>query len=44
MLRWVAEHRIEPVLDRIFAFGEVVAAHQRLQAGEQQGKIVLRQG
>jgi zinc-binding alcohol dehydrogenase/oxidoreductase len=44
MLHFVAEHRIEPVLDRIFAFDEVVAAHQRLQAGEQQGKIVLQQG
>jgi NADPH:quinone reductase-like Zn-dependent oxidoreductase len=44
MLRCVEAHRIEPVLDRVFAFDEAVAAHQRLLAAEQLGKIVLRHG
>ena len=43
MLRFVSEHRIEPVVDRVFPFNEAVAAHQRLLAAEQLGKIVLRQ-
>ena len=42
MLRFVAEHRIEPVIDRVFGLDEAVAAHQRLLAAEQLGKIVLR--
>ena len=44
MLRFVAEHRIEPILDRVFPLDQAVAAHQRLLAAEQFGKIVLRQG
>ncbi len=44
MLRFVAEHRIEPALDRVFPFDRAVAAHQRLLAGEQMGKVVLRHG
>ncbi len=44
MLHLVAEHRIEPALDRVFPFDQAVAAHQRLLAGEQMGKIVLRHG
>lgn len=44
MMRFVAEHRIEPVIDRIFGLDEAVAAHQRLLAAEQLGKIVLRHG
>ena len=43
MLRFVAEHRIEPILDRVFPLDQAVAAHQRLLAAEQFGKIVLRQ-
>jgi NADPH:quinone reductase-like Zn-dependent oxidoreductase len=42
MLRFVETHRLEPVLDRVFALDEAVAAHQRLLAAEQLGKIVLR--
>lgn len=42
MLRFVAEHRIEPAIDRVFGLDETVAAHQRLLAAEQLGKIVLR--
>ena len=32
MLQFLTEHRIEPVVDRVFALTEVVAAHQHLQA------------
>lgn len=42
MLHFVEEHCIEPVIDRIFPFKQVVAAHQRLLANEQMGKIVLQ--
>ena len=44
MLRFVETHRIEPVLDRVFALNDAVTAHQRLLATEQLGKIVLRHG
>ena len=36
--------RIEPALDRVFALDDVVAAHQRLLAADQMGKLVLRHG
>lgn len=42
MLRFVMDHRIEPMLDRIFALDEATVAHKRLHAAEQTGKIVLR--
>ena len=35
MLRFIAEHRIEPTLDQVFPFDQAIAAHQRLLAGEQ---------
>lgn len=41
MLEFVGTHRIEPVIDQVFPFNEAVAAHQRLWASEQMGKIVL---
>ena len=44
MLRFVETHRIEPALDRVFAFDDAVAAHQRLLAADQMGKLVLRHG
>lgn len=44
MLRFVADHRIEPALDQIFALDEAVAAHQRLRAAKQLGKVVLQHG
>jgi len=34
--------RALPVVDKVFALSEAVAAHGRLEAGEQLGKIVLR--
>ena len=41
MLDFVRSHRIEPVVDQVVPFTEAVAAHERLWASEQMGKIVL---
>src|SRR5262249_41666035 len=38
----VASGRARPVIDRVFPLAEARAAHERLEAGEQLGKIVLR--
>ena len=38
----VASGRAQPVVDRVFPLAEIRAAHERLEAGEQLGKIVLR--
>lgn len=38
----VAHGRATPVVDAVFPLHEVAAAHERLEAGEQLGKIVLR--
>ena len=37
----VASGRVRPVVDRVFPLEEIRAAHERLEAGEQLGKIVL---
>jgi NADPH:quinone reductase-like Zn-dependent oxidoreductase len=37
----VADGRARPVIDRVFPLAEARAAHERLEAGEQLGKIVL---
>jgi NADPH:quinone reductase-like Zn-dependent oxidoreductase len=37
----VASGRARPVVDRVFPLAEARAAHERLEAGEQLGKIVL---
>ena len=37
----VASGRARPVVDRVFPLEEIRAAHERLEAGEQLGKIVL---
>lgn len=42
MLQFVNQHRIEPVIDQVFTLDEAVAAHQRMLAAQQLGKIVLR--
>jgi NADPH:quinone reductase-like Zn-dependent oxidoreductase len=42
MLHFVAKHRIKPVIDRVYAMNEVVAAADRMNHAEQFGKIVLR--
>jgi zinc-binding alcohol dehydrogenase/oxidoreductase len=38
----VKSGRAKPVIDRVFPLDEARAAHERLEAGEQLGKIVLR--
>ncbi len=38
----VASGRARPVVDSVFPLGDVRAAHERLEAGEQFGKVVLR--
>jgi zinc-binding alcohol dehydrogenase/oxidoreductase len=38
----VKSRRIVPVVDEVFPLAEAAAAHERLEAGEQLGKIVLR--
>ena len=37
----VKSGRARPVVDRVFPLAEARAAHERLEAGEQFGKIVL---
>jgi NADPH:quinone reductase-like Zn-dependent oxidoreductase len=37
----IAAGRLRPVVDRVFPLADVRAAHERLEAGEQLGKIVL---
>jgi NADPH:quinone reductase-like Zn-dependent oxidoreductase len=41
MLRAVAQHRLRPVVDRVFAFEELKAALARLGSGTQFGKICI---
>jgi len=38
----VTSARVVPVIDHVFSLAEAAAAHERLEAGEQLGKIVLR--
>ena len=42
MLRFVAEKRIEPVVDRVLPMSDAAAAHQLLASFSQMGKIVLQ--
>jgi NADPH:quinone reductase-like Zn-dependent oxidoreductase len=37
----VKSGRAKPTVDRVFPLAEIRAAHERLEAGEQLGKIVL---
>jgi NADPH:quinone reductase-like Zn-dependent oxidoreductase len=37
----VAAGRIRPVIDRVFAFGELAAAREHMEANRHLGKIVL---
>lgn len=41
MVDFVSANNIEPVVDQIVPFNDAVAAHQRMYASEQMGKIVL---
>ncbi len=42
MLAFVNEHRIEPLVDDVFPLAEGNAALERMAAGKQLGKIVLK--
>ncbi len=44
MLRFLDQHRIEPVIDRTFRFDELRAALSAMQSGGHFGKIVIEQG
>lgn len=44
MIEFVAQHKIEPIVDRIFELKEGRAALEYMDSGEQFGKIVLRIG
>jgi NADPH:quinone reductase-like Zn-dependent oxidoreductase len=37
----IAAGRVRPVVDRVYPLAEVAAAHERLEAGDQLGKIIL---
>ena len=41
MLRMIEQHRVEPVIDRVFAFGELKEAMIYLKSGAQFGKICV---
>jgi NADPH:quinone reductase-like Zn-dependent oxidoreductase len=38
----VASGKARPVIDEVFPLADAAAAHERLEAGEQLGKIILR--
>jgi len=40
--RVLAQHRIEPVIDRIFDFADSPAAFRHLQEAQHMGKVCLR--
>ncbi len=42
VLKWLEVARAKPVLDKIFSLRDAAKAQQRLEAGKQFGKIVLR--
>jgi NADPH:quinone reductase-like Zn-dependent oxidoreductase len=41
MIKLVAEHRIKPVIEKIFPLSEAVAANRLLEDSAQMGKILL---
>jgi zinc-binding alcohol dehydrogenase/oxidoreductase len=41
MLEFVVKNKIEPIVDHKFSLDEGVAAHRRMWASEQMGKIIL---
>lgn len=42
MLDFVTHHHIKPIVDRIFDFDQAQAAFERMQQGDQFGKLVLK--
>lgn len=41
MIDFVSDNKLEPVVDQVVPFDNSIAAHQRMYASEQMGKIVL---
>jgi NADPH:quinone reductase-like Zn-dependent oxidoreductase len=41
LLRFLEEHKIHPIIDKVFPFEEFPRALERMEKGEQMGKIVL---
>jgi NADPH:quinone reductase-like Zn-dependent oxidoreductase len=41
VLKHVAAGKLRGVVDKVFPFAEVAAAHQHLESGQQFGKVVL---
>jgi NADPH:quinone reductase-like Zn-dependent oxidoreductase len=39
---FIGQHRIRPVIDRVYALDEAMAAYQRMEAGQHLGKIVIK--
>jgi NADPH:quinone reductase-like Zn-dependent oxidoreductase len=44
MARAIAQHRLRPRIDRVFAFDEARAALEHLASGAHQGKVCIRVG
>lgn len=42
MVRAMAQHRVHPVVDRVFAFDEAPAAYRHLKSGRHFGKVCIR--
>jgi NADPH:quinone reductase-like Zn-dependent oxidoreductase len=42
MNRFIEQHRIRPVIDRVFAFDEVAAAYEHVDQGRHFGKVVIK--
>jgi zinc-binding alcohol dehydrogenase/oxidoreductase len=42
MLKFVNQHKIKPLIDKIFPLDQAQKAFERLAAGKQMGKIVLQ--
>jgi D-arabinose 1-dehydrogenase-like Zn-dependent alcohol dehydrogenase len=42
MMRAVEQHRVQPVVDRVFAFDELKQAMEHLKRGAHFGKICIR--
>ena len=38
----IAAGKVKPIVDTVYPLAEVAEAHERLERGEQLGKIVLR--
>jgi len=38
----IVQHKLEPIVDRIFSFNESLAAFQYLELGQHFGKVVIR--